>query len=95
MSGHRKGEETYFVARTQVPLQHSVEWYCGRLLPKLQEWRQQALSREGDKSTCCQKFLNEILPYLIEVLVQDGIYLIRDFPNHPMSHMLMVSFYYV
>jgi hypothetical protein len=30
-----------------------------------------------------RKFLNQVLPFLVEVLVQDGIYLVRDFPNHP------------
>jgi hypothetical protein len=92
MSGHRKGDKTYFVPRTQLPLQYSVEWYCAKLLPNLQEWRRQASSRQGDKSTCCRKFLNEILPFFVEVLVQDGIYLIRDFPNHPVSQLLKVSF---
>ena len=94
MSGHRKGEKSYFVPRTQVVLQHTVEWYCARLLPNLVQWRQQASSRQGDKTTCCTKFLNNILPWFVEVLVQDGIYLVRDFPNHPMSQLLKVSFHY-
>jgi hypothetical protein len=92
MSGHRKGENTYFVPRTQLPLAHSTDWYCTLLLPHLLEWQSQARSREGDKSTCCNKFLHQLLPYFVEVLVQDGIYFIRDFPNHPMSQLLKVSF---
>jgi hypothetical protein len=93
MAGHWKSDLTYFVPRTQLPLPHTIEWYCARLLPKLGEWRQQAASRTGDKSTCCQKFLYHILPWFVEVLVQDGIYFTRDFPNHPMSRYLRVSFY--
>jgi hypothetical protein len=29
------------------------------------------------------------------VLVQDGIYLIKDFPEHPVSRLLKVSIYLV
>jgi hypothetical protein len=92
MSGHRKGDKTYFVPHMQLPLQHNVEWYCAKLLPNLQEWCRQASSQQGDKFTCCRKFLNKILPFFVEVLVQDGIYLITDFPNHPVSQLLKVSF---
>jgi hypothetical protein len=92
MSRHRKGDKTYFVPHAQLPLQYNVGWYCAKLLPNLQECRRWASSREGDKSTCCSKFLNEILPFFVVVLVQDGIYLIRDFPNHPVSQLLKVSF---
>ena len=91
MSGHRKGEDSYFVPCTLLPLQHSTVWYCRKLLPNLQLWRQQAKSRLGDKSVCCDKFLNHVLPYFIEVLIQDGIYFVKDFLNHPVSQLLKVS----
>jgi hypothetical protein len=84
MSGHRKGEDLYYVARA------NMAWYCKKLLPNLGFWQQQANSRSGDKSVCCDKFLNHILPYFFEVLVQDGVYFVRDFPNHPMSALLKV-----
>jgi hypothetical protein len=90
MSGHRKGEDSYYVARATMPLRHSIAWYCKKLLPSLQTWRQQANSRGGDKSVCCDKFLNHVLPYFIEVLVQDGVYFIKDFPSHPISALLKV-----
>jgi hypothetical protein len=94
MSGHKKGDTCYFVPRTQLPLARSVEAYCRLLLPDLAKWRREAKSPQGDKSTCCDKFLNEILPYFVKVLVQDGIYLVDEFPEHPISHLLKVSFYY-
>jgi len=94
MAGHRIGKKTYFVPRTLLPLAHSVEWYCRKLLPDLDRWRRQSRSAQGDKSDCCKIFLNEILPYFVEVIAQDGIYLVDEFPNHPMSNMLKVSFYY-
>jgi hypothetical protein len=93
MAGHRKWERTYFVPRTLIPLENEVEWYCDKLLPDLKKWRSQARGKYGDKSSCCQKFLYEIIPYFVEVLVQDGVYLVKDFPKHPMSHLLKVSFY--
>ena len=92
MAGHRKGEKTYFVPRTEVPLENSVEWYSKKLLPKLEEWRRESASRQGDKTTCCDTFLNDIVPYFVEILVQDGIYFVKDFPMHPVSHLLKVSF---
>jgi hypothetical protein len=88
MSGHWKGEDLYYVARVMMPLWHSTTWYCKKLLPNLQTWRQQANSRGGDKSVCCDSILNHVLPYFIEVLVQDGVYFVRDFPTHPMSALL-------
>lgn len=91
MAGHRKGETTYFVPRTKIPLRYSIDWYCERLLPHLGTWQQQRNSPTGDKSSCCANFLNEILPYFVEVLVTDGVYFIQDFPGHPVSVYLQVS----
>jgi hypothetical protein len=94
MAGFRK-ESPYFVARANLNLPKSVEWYCKKLLPALATWRQQAGSRRGDKSTLCDKFLNYLLPYFVEVLVQDGVYFVKDFPDHPMTQYLKVSTAYV
>jgi hypothetical protein len=58
------------------------------LLPNYWMWCNQSNLAVGDKSSCCRKFLNQVLPFLVEVLVQDGIYLVREFPNHPMSNYL-------
>ena len=55
------------------------------LLPKYDEWKAQAASRNGDKTVCCDKFLNHVIPYLVEVLVQDSIYFTQEFPLHPMN----------
>jgi hypothetical protein len=95
MAGHKRGE-AYFVPRTLIPLgPHGIDWCCDLLLPKLQRWRREARSIQGDKSTCCQKFLNHLIPYFVEVLVQDGVYFIKEFPNHEVSHLLKVSVLYV
>ena len=85
-----KSDEPYDSSRFHIPLAHSTEWYCDRLLPKYQEWKSQANSRFGDKSQACQKFLYHIIPYFVRVVVQDGVYFINEFPNHPLSHYLKV-----
>jgi hypothetical protein len=91
MSGHEIGKKTYFVPRALLPLQHSVAWCCRKLLPNLGKWRRQRSGRGGDKSECCKTFLDELLLCFVEVLVQDGIYLVNEFPDHAMSHLLKVS----
>jgi hypothetical protein len=83
--------ESYYVPRTLIDLPLSIEVLCHLLLPKLDGWRTQAESRLGDKTTCCRKFLWQIVPLLVEILVQDGIYLVKDFPDHVMSRHLKVN----
>jgi len=85
-------DESYFVPRTFVATPLPIEQLCHLLLPNLAEWRIQAESPQGDKSTCCRHFLWDIVPFLVEILVQDGIFLIRDFPDHPMSSFLKVTY---
>jgi hypothetical protein len=94
MAGFRKAVP-YLVPRALLDLPNSVEWYCEKLLPDLATWRLQAQSRGGDKSLLCDKFLAHLLPYFVEVLVQDGIYFVKDFPEHPMAQYLKVSRSYV
>ena len=85
-------DESYFVLRTSVDLPLPIEQLCHLLVPKLTEWRAQAASPQGDKSTCCTHFLHDIVPFLVEILVQDEIFLIRDFPDHQMSLYLKVKY---
>ena len=60
------------------------------MLPHFPRWRQKSLTREVVyNSICADKFLNYIIPYLIEVLVTEGIYFIWDYPNHVMAQYLM------
>jgi hypothetical protein len=90
MSDHKKSEP-YGAYYRYARLQHTPTHYVRLLLPKYDEWCSQQSSAEGDKSTCCSKFLQDILPFLAEVLVTGGIYLIKDLPRHPMSQYLRVS----
>ena len=85
------GNNPYWVGCAMLPLQHSTSYYEARLLPQLETWRQQALSAHGDKSLLCNKVLNHIVPYLITVMVQDGIYFAQEFPDNESSKLLIVS----
>jgi hypothetical protein len=88
MSGQKDG---WWVPRGLINLLHDIEYYEMLLLPKLGEWRAQQQSQGGDKSTCAELFLYHTIPYLVRVLVQDGIYWVRNFLQHPISELLKVS----
>ena len=90
MAGFSK-KQAYFVPRALLPLPHAIGWYEERLRPELATWREEAAHPTlEDKSICADKFLNELIPYFLEVVVQDGIYFVKDFPNHPFSQLLKV-----
>ena len=88
-------DEKWYVPRTYLdqPPNNATSWAacCSYLMEGYPVWLQQRHSAEGDKSSCAYKFLDEILPFFTEVLIQDGIYMIEEFPNHPMSQHLKVS----
>jgi hypothetical protein len=76
-----------------------VKAYCRRhgrdpvdfIFPRRFLWKQEQESDGGDKSKAATAFLDEALPFLAEVAIQDGIYWIEKFPNHPASlHLLHV-----
>jgi hypothetical protein len=89
MAGFSK-HEAYFVGREHLILPLEIGVLIRTLLPRYDTWLAQAASPHGDKSTACKTFLQDIIPYMVQVIVQDGIYLIRDFPEHVMSNFLKV-----
>ena len=82
---------SYFCPRILLPLPHDLNWYETKILPRLGTWRQQSAGRGGDNTICADHFLNHIVPYFVRILVQDGVFFIKEFPNHPLVHMLKVS----
>jgi hypothetical protein len=90
MSGFHK-EETRFVPREHLVLPFDIRQYIDWLLPNYSTWLEQMNSPTGDKSGCCRKFLLSIIPFLVETLVQDGIYFISEFPRHAISEYLKNS----
>ena len=89
MAGFSK-DEGYFVEREHLELPMPIETLIVLLLPEYPNWLAQHESQDGDKSPCCRKFLYEVIPHMVRVIVQDGIYLVRDFPEHEMSNYLKV-----
>lgn len=90
MAGFKKGEP-YRLERGLLELPNSIAWYEKKLFGnRLTLFRAEAASAHGDKSTCASNFLNCIIPWFVEVLVQDGIYFIVDFPQHNVSRWLRV-----
>jgi hypothetical protein len=89
MAGFAK-DEGYFIEREFLDPPFPIRTLIDTLLPSYSRWLLEAASPEGDKTTLCRKFLGEIIPYMVEVVVQDGIYFIKDFPEHVMSNYLKV-----
>ena len=87
MAGFKR-HEPYYIAEMELDLPHSIGQLEKYLLPCIPMWRSQRTGRRGDKSEACDNFLNELIPYLVEVLCTSGIYFIRDFPSHPVSSLL-------
>lgn len=78
-------DEPYFVARTLLQLPWNDEECCHFIFPQIDTWREQAASVNGDNSEAARNFLFEVLPFLARVAVQDGVYFLRDYPNHEIS----------
>ena len=90
MAGFKNGEP-YHLERGQVALPYAIGWYEQRLFgAKITNWPHDAERDDGDKSTCCSNFLNGIIPWFVEVLIQDGVFFIIEFQDHPLSHWLKV-----
>ena len=90
MAGFRCTDQ-YYVARSRLPLPEEREYYIRKLLPFIEVWRTEAASNGGDKLECCRNFLYNLVPWFVEVLIQDGIYFIRDHPEHKLSNYIKVS----
>jgi hypothetical protein len=63
-----------YVARTLLELDENIDYCIDLLLPEYRRWKQEVESEFGDKSTCyCDVFLNHLIPYFVEVVLQDAI----------------------
>ena len=88
MSGIKK-DDVYYVPRTVLKLPWTPETVTTYIFPKVHLWRTQFTAPNGDHSLAAQNFLDEALPYLAKVVVQDGIYWLRDYPSHEVSKLLL------
>jgi hypothetical protein len=88
MAGFQKND-TYFVPRVEVAPPFTAEEMSNLVFPQISKWRQQHSSEEGDPSEAARNFLYEVLPMLARVVMQDGPYWIRDYPNHELTRLLV------
>ena len=85
MAGFSLSEE-YDVPRTKVDLPLSILEITNSLFRGRSTYQREQESSGGDTGEAARNFLDDTLPYLAEVAVQDGMYLVRDFPKHQISY---------
>ena len=84
-----KVNDIYHVPRSAIVLPWPLDQVCSCVFPRLSTWQSHYHSPTGDHSKAAENFLFQLLPFLAQVVAQDGIYWVRDFPNHQISRMLL------
>ena len=86
-SGYDKNDiYTYNNPRTRLEMPND---YINILFPQLHTWKAEQASELGDKRTCTMHFLGKVIPFLAMVVIQDGIYWSKDYPNNEASRLLL------
>ena len=93
MAGFRpknNDHDKYYVPRATIGLPNSMNGndLARVLFPMIDTWREDHFSRHGDKSRAAKAFLQSVLPYLSEVMVQDGVLWMKNHPNNPSCRLL-------
>jgi hypothetical protein len=70
----------------EVALPYTQEEMTLAVFPQVTRWRAQ---QSSDRSEAARNFLNEVLPMLAWVVVQDGPYWIRGYPSHELAGLLV------
>jgi hypothetical protein len=67
--------DKYYVPRAAsgLPGRLTPEEIANVLFPNLASWREEYLSRNGDKSDSTKEFLYSVIVYLSEIICQDGV----------------------
>ena len=94
MSGFRKNEARFAATEHVVfPGDHQkyLEDGINYLIPNYSRLVQEQQSARGDKTQCANKILYEVIPYLVETVLQVGYFFIHEYPNHPLTSVLLVS----
>jgi len=74
----------------QVP----PSWFVN-VFPYINLWKTQVYEMRGfDKGKSAKTFVNDLLPHLAQVVLQDGIYLTQTYPEHPYSIILMEKMHF-
>jgi hypothetical protein len=92
IAGFVPGKEEYFVPRTSIKIPCPIIDIVRVLFPNYDTWIEETDDPErGDKTVASQHFLKNVIPYLTEVILQDGIYWILHFPQNPVVQLLQQS----
>jgi hypothetical protein len=84
--------EEYFLPRSYVQVPPS--WFVN-VFPYINLWKTQVYEMRGfDKGKSAKTFVNDLLPHLAQVVLQDGIYLTQTYPEHPYSIILMEKMHF-
>ena len=81
-------DDPYYLPRMDLELPKLLEVLQDILFPSLQRWKAKQSGIGGDHTCAAQNFLYQVVSYMTKVIVQDGIYFIKDFPDHPVSSLL-------
>jgi hypothetical protein len=83
--------ESYFVPRAAIQLPHSVclKDMSRYLFPDLQKWEEEYQSEMGDKCKGAMHFLQKMIPFLTECILQDGVFWIHKFPRNSAVQLLL------
>ena len=79
--------EEYYIPRSYVDV--SPEW-IPKIFPWINRWQHQVNNLlDYDNGDAAKDFVNNLLPFLATIILQDGIYLISDFPEHLYTKVLL------
>ena len=86
----KKKHGEYYVPRATISLPNSMtgEDLARILFPRILTWRLESESELGDASAAAKSFLYSVLPYLSEVMVQDGGLWMKNHQENPSVRLL-------
>jgi hypothetical protein len=86
-----KSTDRYFIPRSLIglPSDMTTEEITNILFPERTKWITEFVSDDGDKTKGAHHFLFDVLPFLAEVVCQDGIFWVQHFPANPAVRQLL------
>jgi hypothetical protein len=54
--------------------------YASTIFPDIDQWGTEQQSGRCDNHECARHFLESVIPFLVIVIIQDGIFWVKDYP---------------
>jgi hypothetical protein len=91
IAGFRPNKDPYFVPRTSFhpPIGITNNECTNLLFSDIGRWREEMNSNDGDASKGARHFLEFMLPFFAEVMVQDGMYWTKEFRSNPVVELFL------